>query len=333
MKLIKYILIIFIISFTSSFSNDQIDFQKWKKNFKKIALKNNISETTFDIVMAKVKFLPDVIKYDRYQPEFYEDTKTYISKRTSKKKVSKGIDFYKDNLKLINTIETKYKIEKELLLALMGIETNFGTYVGKMDILSSLATLSYDKRRSDFFSNELLILLGLIDKEQIDYKTLYGSWAGAFGFFQFMPSTMKNYAIDYDNDNYIDLKNNNDAYASAANYLSKIGWKDDQPCFYKIDLSKEIPKKYLNVSAKNLHDKKKLKYFRKYISNNLNLDKKFDNLTASIITPDKDIIPDAENLNPAYIVFNNYEIILKWNRSLRFSLAVCTLKDKFNDEL
>ena len=333
MKLIKYILIIFIISFTSSFSNDQIDFQKWKKNFKKIALKNNISETTFDIVMAKIKFLPDVIKYDRYQPEFYEDTKTYISKRTSKKKVSKGIDFYKDNLKLINTIETKYKIEKELLLALMGIETNFGTYVGKMDILSSLATLSFDKRRSDFFSNELLILLSLIEKDQIDYKTLYGSWAGAFGFFQFMPSTMKNYAIDYDNDNYIDLKNNNDAYASAANYLSKIGWKDDQPCFYKIDLSKEIPKKYLNVSAKNLHDKKKLKYFRKYISNNQNLDKKFDNLTASIITPDKDIIPDAENLNPAYIVFNNYEIILKWNRSLRFSLAVCTLKDKFNDEL
>ena len=333
MKLIKYILIIFIISFTSSFSNDQIDFQKWKKNFKKIALKNNISETTFEIVMAKVKFLPDVIKYDRYQPEFYEDTKTYISKRTSKKKVSKGIDFYKDNLKLINTIETKYKIEKELLLALMGIETNFGTYVGKMDILSSLATLSFDKRRSDFFSNELLILLSLIEKDQIDYKTLYGSWAGAFGYFQFMPSTMKNYAIDYDNDNYIDLKNNNDAYASAANYLSKIGWKDDQPCFYKINLSKEIPKKYLNVSAKNLHDKKKLRYFRKYISNNQNLDKKFDNLTASIITPDKDIIPDAENLNPAYIVFNNYEIILKWNRSLRFSLAVCTLKDKFNDEL
>ena len=333
MKLIKYILIIFIISFASSFSNDQIDFQKWKKNFKKIALKNNISETTFDIVMAKVKFLPDVIKYDRYRPEFYEDTKTYISKRTSKKKVSKGIDFYKDNLKLINTIETKYKIEKELLLALMGIETNFGTYVGKMDILSSLATLSFDKRRSDFFSNELLILLSLIEKDQIDYKTLYGSWAGAFGFFQFMPSTMKNYAIDYDNNNYIDLKNNNDAYASAANYLSKIGWKDDQPCFYKINLSKEIPKKYLNVSAKNLHDKKKLKYFRKYISNNQNLDKKFDNLTASIITPDKDIIPDAENLNPAYIVFNNYEIILKWNRSLRFSLAVCTLKDKFNDEL
>jgi membrane-bound lytic murein transglycosylase B len=215
----------------------------------------------------------------------------------------------------------------------MGIETNFGTYVGKMDILSSLATLSFDKRRSEFFSNELIILLKLIENNQIDYKTLYGSWAGAFGFFQFMPSTMKNYAIDFDKNSYIDLKSNDDAYASAANYLNKIGWNNNEPCFHKIELSNETPKKYLNVSAKKLHNKNKLKYFRKYIINENLLDQKFDNLTASIITPDKDIIPDAENLSPAYIVFDNYEIILKWNRSLRFSLAVCTLKEKFKNEL
>ena len=125
----------------------------------------------------------------------------------------------------------------------MGIETNFGTYVGKMDILSSLATLSYDKRRSEFFTNELLTLLKLIDNNQIDYKSLYGSWAGAFGFFQFMPSTIKNHAIDFNNDNYIDLKDSNDAYASAANYLNNIGWKKDTPCFYKIELKTNIPNK------------------------------------------------------------------------------------------
>jgi membrane-bound lytic murein transglycosylase B len=333
MSLIKYILIIIIFSITTAYPNNDIKFQEWKKGFKKVALQNDISEETFDTVLANIKFLPNVIKYDRYQPEFYEDTKTYISKRTSTKKVLKGINFYKKNLNLINTIEKNYNIEKELLLSLMGIETNFGTYVGKMDILSSLATLSFDERRSEFFSNELLILLKLIENKQIDYKTLYGSWAGAFGFFQFMPSTMKNYAIDYDNNNYIDLKNNNDAYASAANYLGKIGWKKQQPCFYKIKLTNNIPKKYLNFSAKKLHDKKKLKYFRKYIANSNLLDKRFDNLAVAIITPDKDIIPDAENLSPAYIVFENYEIILKWNRSLRFSLAVCTLKDKFNNEL
>ena len=333
MKLINYIFIIITFNFTVAFSENQLEFNLWKKNFKKIALENDISEETFDIVMANTKFLPNVIKYDRYQPEFYEDTKTYISKRTSYKKVSRGISFYKKNIKLINTIEKKFNIEKELLLSLMGIETNFGTYVGKMDILSSLATLSFDKRRSKFFSNELLILLRLIENKQINHKTLYGSWAGAFGYFQFMPSTMKNYAVDYDNNNYIDLKNNNDAYASAANYLNMIGWKDKEPCFYRINLSEEIPKKYLNISAKKLHNKKKLKYFRNYIINSSNINRNLDNLTVAIITPDKDIIPNAENLSPAYIVFNNYEIILKWNRSLRFSLAVCTLKDKFKDEL
>ena len=333
MKLINYIFIFVILCFVPSLAVDQTGFLTWKENFKKVALKKDISEKTFDKVMANVKFLPNVIKYDRYQPEFYEDTKTYISKRTSSKKVSKGLNFYKENSNLINIVENQYNINKELLLALMGIETNFGTYVGKMDILSSLSTLSFDERRSEFFSNELIILLKLIEKNQIDYKTLYGSWAGAFGYFQFMPSTMKNYAIDYDKNSYIDLKNNNDAYASAANYLNKIGWKDDQPCFYKINLSNDVPKKYLNVSAKKLHDKKKLKYFRKYIINDDILDKRFNNLTAALITPDKDIIPDAEKLSPAFIVFNNYEIILKWNRSLRFSLAVCTLKDKFKNEL
>ena len=333
MKLINFIIIILIFSFSASYSDNQHDFNIWKESFKKIALQNNISEETFDIVMANTKFLPDVIKYDRYQPEFYEDTKTYISKRTSSKKILKGKNFYKQNLKLINSIEKKFEIEKELLLSLMGIETNFGTYVGKMDILSSLSTLSFDKRRTEFFTNELLILLRLIENKQIDYKTLYGSWAGAFGFFQFMPSTMKNYAIDYDNNDYIDLKNNVDAYASAANYLKELGWKKNQPCFYKINLSNKIPKMYLNVSAKNIHDKKKLGFFRKYIDNNSFIDKNYDNLLVAIVTPDKDIIPDAENFNPAFIVFENYEIILKWNRSLRFSLAVCTLKEKFRDEL
>ena len=183
MRKISFFFLIFIFTFSNSFADNEINFLKWKKNFKILALSNGVSETTYDKAMANVKFLPNVIKYDRYQPEFYEDTKTYITKRTSKKKVQKGINFYKSNNDLIKEVEKKYNIEKELLLALMGIETNFGTYVGKMDILSSLSTLSYDKRRSKFFTDELLILLKLIDSNQIDYKTLYGSWAGAFGFF------------------------------------------------------------------------------------------------------------------------------------------------------
>ena len=332
MKLINFFFFIITFSVINLYADQQTSFLEWKKNFKIIALENNISETTFDEVMKHVKFLPNVIKYDRYQPEFYESTKEYVSKRSSKNKVNKGINFYKQNEELINTVEKKYNIEKELLLSLMGIETNYGTYVGKMDILSSLSTLSYDKRRSQFFTNELLILLKLIEKKKIDYKTLYGSWAGAFGFFQFMPSTIKNHALDFNNDDYIDLKNPFDAYASAGNYLNDMGWKQNSHCFYKIHLKDNISKKYLNVSAKKLKNKRKLRYFRKYIRDYENISFIDENLRVAIITPDKDIIPGAETLSPAYIVFNNYEIILKWNRSLRFALAVCTLKNKIKNE-
>ena len=333
MSKIKIFLFIVFFFHSNSFANEIQSFENWKKRFKQRALANNISEQTFDLVMTDAKFLSNVIKYDRYQPEFYEDTKTYISKRASSKKLSKGVDFYSNHKELINVVENKFEIEKELLLSLMGIETNYGTYVGKMDIISSLATLSYDKRRSEFFTKELLILLQLIDENQIDYKSLYGSWAGAFGFFQFMPSTIKNHAIDFNTDNRINLKNSHDAYASAANYLKKIGWKKNSPCFYRIDLKKNTPKKYLNVSAKKLHNKKRLSFFKKYIENYDELSFLKSNYNVAIITPDKDIIPGADTLNPAYIVFDNYEIILQWNRSLRFALAVCTLKDKFKNEL
>ena len=332
MKIIKKFIILTILFFHTSLLSNEPTFDDWLKSFKIYALKNNISEETFNKTMSNVIFLSKVIKYDRYQPEFYEDTNTYVSKRTSDQKVKKGKDLYLQNKDFINSIDKKFLIEKELLLALMGIETNFGTYVGKMDILSSLATLSYDKRRSAFFTNELITILQLVENDIIDYRTLYGSWAGAFGNFQFMPSTINEYAIDYDGNNIIDLKSIDDSFASAANYINKIGWKKNEPCYYKIELDSSIPLTFLNVSAKKIHNKKKFKYFKKYIIDVDSYNIAEDSITA-IITPDKDIIPDANNLKPAYIVFNNYELILKWNRSLRFALAVCTLKDKFKNEL
>ena len=223
-------------------------------------------------------------------------------------------------------------MEKELLLALMGIETNFGKYLGKMDILSSLATLSFDKRRSAFFTNELLILLKLIDNKIIDKNILFGSWAGAFGNFQFMPSTIKNYAIDYNKNTNIELKKIEDSFASAANYINKMGWQSNSPCFIKVELKEDIPKKYLNTSARKLKNKKKVKHLKKYLKKTEKYTI-YDNLNAAIITPDKDIVPGSNKFEPAYLVFKNYELILKWNRSLRFALAVCTLKEKFKNEI
>ena len=332
MKTIRYFIILFLLLTNSLSSENNESFNEWLENFKIYALNNNISELTFDMAMSDVVFLPKVIKYDRFQPEFYEDTKTYISKRSSDQKVKLGIKLFKSNESFIKSIDKKFSVEKSLLLALMGIETNFGTYVGKMDILSSLSTLSFDERRSEFFTKELITILQLVQSQKIDHSILYGSWAGAFGNFQFMPSTIEQYAIDYDHNNILELKSIKDSFASAANYINKIGWKKNQPCFIKVNLTENVPKNLLNTSAKKLHNKKKIKYLKKYIKN-IEINTIDNNLIASIITPDKDIIPSSENLEPAYIVFENYEKILQWNRSLRFGLAVCTLKDKFENVL
>ena len=330
MKIIKYSIILFFLVFKVTNANDNFDI--WLDEFSAKAISQGVSQKTVNDVLKKAKFLPNVIKYDRYQPEFYEDTRTYIGKRATKKKLKMGINLFNQNKKFINNIENEYYVEKELLLSLMAIETNYGNYLGKMDIISSLATLSFDKRRSEFFSNELLIALNLIDQKLINPKLLYGSWAGAFGNFQFMPSTIKNYAVDYDKNNIIELKSIKDSFASAANYLNLIGWNKNEPCFMKIELKDNIPIKFLNTSAQKINYKKKLKYYKKYINNYDNI-KDYANMKVAIVTPDKDIVENPNIYSPAYIVFSNYELILKWNRSLRFALAVCTLKDNIKNEL
>ncbi len=321
MKKIRLIIftLIFLTVGSLQVSSDE-NFNIWLNKFKMKAIQEGISKKTVNSVMDKAIFLPKVIEYDRYQPEFYEDTKTYVSKRTSKDRVKKGIKIYKKNKSLINIVDEEFDVEKELLLALMGIETNYGTYLGKMDIISSLATLSFDKRRSEFFTSELITALKLIDRNKIDKNILFGSWAGAFGNFQFMPSTISKYAIDYNKNTIIELKAVDDSFASAANYMKSIGWKKNKPCFYKVELTKNVPKKLLNTSARNIKNKKKYKYLKKYLKFNNNFID--DNEVVAIVTPDTDIIESNSKLSPAYLIFSNYEKILNWN-----------LKNEFLNEL
>ena len=314
--------VFFVLIFTSfsSISNSDDNFNQWLIGFKKIALENNISQETIDISFKNVKFLDQVIKYDRKQPEFFEDTITYVGKRANQSRLKSAKKLLNQNNNLFNEVEKNFLVEKEILLALWGIETNFGKHVGKMDIISCLATLSYDKRRSEFFSQQLLILLKLIDQKLIDPNILYGSWAGAYGNFQFMPSTIKHYAIDYDGNNKIELKSSlPDALASAANYINRIGWKINEPCFYRVKLTKEINKKYLNKSARTISERLKISKWKKKGVINFDGSELKTNLTAALI------IPDGDENSPTYLVFANYEKILKWNRSLRFGISVCTL--------
>ena len=296
------------------------DFETWLTSYKKNALKKGISQKTIDVAFKNVKFLEQVIKYDRKQPEFFEDTVTYVSKRATDSKAKKAEKLLKKNTHLFSEVENKFKVEKEILLALWGIETHFGKHVGKMDIISSLATLSYDKRRRDFFSSQLLTLLRLIDKKLIDPSKLYGSWAGAYGNFQFMPSSISRYAIDYDGNNKIELKISlADSLASAANYINKIGWEKGQPCFYRVKLTKKVKKKYINLSARKISHKLKISKWKSKGVVNFDGSELKTNLKAALI------LPDGKPETPTYLVFDNYEKILKWNRSLRFGISVCTL--------
>tara|TARA_B100001559_G_scaffold230534_1_gene194053 strand:+ start:11 stop:1006 length:996 start_codon:yes stop_codon:yes gene_type:complete len=320
-KILIFILSFQIVIFSFSFKiKAEENFESWLTGYKSFALKKGISQKTIDVAFKNVKYLEQVIKYDRKQPEFFEDTETYVGKRANFLRVKLARKLLKQNKNLFNEVENKFFVEKEILLALWGIETNFGKHVGKMDIISSLATLSYDKRRREFFSSELFILLKLIDDNLISPETLYGSWAGAFGNFQFMPSSIDRYAIDYDNNNKIELKSSlPDALASAANYINSIKWKKGQPCFFRVKLTKDIKKKYINLSAKKISNKLTISKWKKKGVVKFDGSELTTNLEAGLI------LPDGKIGTPTFLVFENYEKILKWNRSLRFGISVCKL--------
>ena len=203
MKFFNSILFIFIFLTSNSHSDD--NFNKWLLNYKQFAINQGVTKQTVDEAFKNTKLLKRIIKYDRNQPEFIEKTKVYVGKRVNKQKVIYAKKLIKNNNNLLNKVEKKYKVPKNYLVALWGIETVFGKHKGKVDIISALATLSFDKRRSSYFSRELITLLKLIDKKIVSLDDLKGSWAGAHGNFQFMPTSIKNYAIDYNKDGKIDL--------------------------------------------------------------------------------------------------------------------------------
>jgi len=318
MKFLSSILFIFICLTSNSHSDD--NFNKWLLNYKQFAINQGVTKKTVDEAFKNTKLLKRIIKYDRNQPEFIEKTKVYVGKRVNKQKVIYAKKLIKNNNNLLNKVEKKYKVPKNYLVALWGIETVFGKHKGKVDIISALATLSFDKRRSSYFSRELITLLKLIDKKIVSLDDLKGSWAGAHGNFQFMPTSIKNYAIDYNKDGKIDLYTSlEDSFASAANYLKKIGW-DKNPWGVKVRLSKNIDAKNFTYDARKLAKQLKVK---EWVQIGVQLPENFNinpNTRARLVKPDGKI-------SEVYMVFNNYEKLLNWNRSLRFAITIGVFAD------
>ena len=324
LKLKIFLIICLFTIFNSSISLSNEKFNEWLIEFKGRAINQGVSKDTVVNALKNAKFLERIVALDRKQPEFFEKTYEYLDKRVNEARIQAAKKLLSENSILLQKVNAKFKVNNEILVALWGIETNFGVNKGKVDIISALSTLSFDNRRSEYFEKELIILLKLIDKKIVKYESLYGSWAGAIGNFQFMPSTIQNYALNFDENSDIDLINSfQDSLASAANYLKTIGWNEKDIWGFEIQTDKEFDKNLISPDSRNFKNKITIAQLKL-------LGFKNKNGSEILITDKKEgwlIRPDGED-GPIYIVFDNFLRLLEWNRSLRFAITVGTLSDK-----
>jgi membrane-bound lytic murein transglycosylase B len=320
----KIFLIIYFVIFNPALSLSNEKFNEWLLGFKERAIVQGVSKETADIALKNAKYLERIVALDRKQPEFFEKTYEYIEKRIDEKRIQTAKNLLNENSFLLDKVNNKFNVDKEILIALWGIETNFGVNKGKVDIISALSTLSFDNRRPEYFEKELIILLKLIDNKTIKYESLYGSWAGAIGNFQFMPSTIQKYAINFDDNTEIDLINSfQDSIASAANYLKMIGWNSKDLWGFEIKIDNNFDNSLINTDSRNLKNKISIAQLKSLGFKNKNGSeiKLIDKKEGWVIRP------DGED-GPIYIVFDNFLRLLEWNRSLRFAITVGTLSDK-----
>lgn len=299
---------------------DDSEFKEWLKDFKEKAHKKyKISEKTLNEAFKDIKYSPKVIKSDRKQPEFMKTFWKYSDSALKPERIANGRIMLKKYKTLLKNVEEKYGVPKEIILAFWGLETYYGTIMGKHNIIQALTTLAFDPRRSDFFTNELIEALRILDADHMKLYQMTGSWAGAFGNFQFLPSTFKRYAVDGDNDGKINLSANIiDAMHSAGNYLSKMGWNKKIRWGRPVLIDKTNKKAWTYV---NSNEYKPLSFFRSLGVKKLNGELVANSdVNASLIAPQ-----GVEG--PTFVVYDNFKYIMNWNASTNYALSVGLLSD------
>ena len=283
------------------------------------AIKQGISSATLDRAFTGLTPNPKIIQYDRNQAEFTLNFWRYMNSRVSSNRLQKGKIKFKENQTLLNRVHKKYGVPPSILVAFWGLETNYGKHVGKMNLVRSLATLSFDLRRRDFFTSELLILLKLIDQEKIPFD-VEGSWAGAMGNLQFMPSNVAAYAIDKDKDGKLDLWDSKaDIFHSGSNFLKHIGWRKGERWGDEVKISTDF-----EFSLASLKIKKTVQEWQNLGVVRANGDDFSNPLQmASLVLP-------MGYKGPAFLVYRNFRTILRWNRSILYALSVGHLSDRLN---
>ena len=321
-KLSSIIIIFTIINLSSLQADEDYSFVEWLENIKKIATKEGISQETVDSSLRNIAINERVLELDRSQPEFTLTLDEYLNNTTPKSRMLKGKKLYSEHKDLLLRISTTNGLQPRFILALWGIETSFGTYTGSFNVIRSLSTLSHDLRRREFFTDELINALTIIDQGHITGDQMMGSWAGAMGQNQFMPSSFLNYATDFNEDGKKDIWTTlPDVFASSSNYLKESGWNDDLTWGREVIATKSIPDDFITTSAKEINISKALSEWAALGILKKNGEK----------LPIRDIqaylvYPEGEE-GRKFLVYENFKVIMKWNRSLFFGLSVGILSD------
>jgi len=293
-------------------------FGQWLKEFKTEASAAGIRPEILNEAFSNIVTIPRVIELDRKQPEFTLTFDQYLTRVVPGSRVKKGRQKLEENRAILEAVGAKYGVQPKYIVAFWGVETDFGRVTGGFKLIPALATLAHDGRRSAYFRKELLNALKILNQGHIKAKDMVGSWAGAMGQCQFMPSSFLNFAVDHDGDGRKDIWTTKaDVFASAANYLSRSGWKGDQIWGRAVTLPSGFDIALADLKIrKSISEWQELGVRRDDGSNLPTRD-----LQASIRLVDG---PGS----PAYMVYNNFNTIMKWNRSTYFAVAVGTLAEK-----
>ena len=295
-----------------------VDIADWLEALKAEVIEKEIRVSTFEQALSNFKPIQRVIDLDRRQPEFTLTFDQYLRRVVPKQRVLRGREKLTKHKMLLNEIGKKYGVQPRFIVSLWGVETDFGRIDGGFPVIHALATLAIDGRRSKFFREQLITAIRILDQGHITLDKMRGSWAGAMGNFQFMPSSFVSFAIDYDNDGKRDIwENKKDAFASAANYLSKSGWRNDRTWGREVRIPKAFDKNLVGLKIrKNMSEWRELGVLR---VDGGALPKQ--NLMGSIVTVNG---PNSR----VFLTYSNYQTILKWNRSKFFAIAVGMLAEK-----
>ncbi len=315
----KLIIVLFLIILSSAITVQATALPKeCIDNLQKQAIQSGLSQAIIDEIIPNLKALPKVIKSDKSQAEFTQTFYSYLSKRVTSARIKEGNQLLKKHDQFLKTLVHQYGVPGRYLIAFWGLETNFGHYLGNLSTLNSLATLACDPRRSEFFTNELLLALKLIERESLLPDKMKGSWAGAMGHTQFMPSTYYQYAVDGDGDGQINLwLSEKDALASSANYLQQLGWNTGERWGREVKLPADFH--YELTGFKNWKSLKEWKTLGvRTISGSLLPDV---DIKAAVLLP-------SGHTGPVFLVYPNFDIIMNWNRSKTYALSVGLLSDR-----